>query len=153
MPDTESIVPIFQGEFRFGLDESRRIMIPAKWRPKDQKMVFTAVLWPIEAPECLLVLPPEGWQRILTLLKPQALSDKRVAVLERVIGGTSTALLLDKVGRFCLPDHLATSIGLEKEAMFVGRLEKFEIWNPNRYQAARPEDKAVAAQLAVELKI
>ena len=37
-------------------------MIPARWRPKDAKVIFTAVLWPIKAEEFLLVLPPERWQ-------------------------------------------------------------------------------------------
>src|SRR5256885_9660186 len=43
----------------YGVDESHRVMIPARWRPKDPKVVFTAILWPIEAEEYLLVLPPE----------------------------------------------------------------------------------------------
>jgi|SRR5947209_17970559 len=151
MPDTDSNVPIFHGDFSYGVDDSRRVMIPARWRPKDPKVVFTAVLWPINGEEFLLVLPPERWKQVLEALRPKSLNDKRVATLERVIGATSAPLLLDKVGRFCLPDHLAGPAGIDKEAQFVGRLEKFEIWSPERYKVARPEDKAMAAQVAEEI--
>ena len=49
---------------------------------------------------------------LLDTLKTKSLHDKRVATLERVIGATSAPLLLDKVGRFCLPDHLALPAGI-----------------------------------------
>jgi division/cell wall cluster transcriptional repressor MraZ len=153
MPDADSNVPIFHGDFQYGVDESRRVMIPAKWRPKDPKVVFTALLWPINVEEFLLVLPPERWQMLLDALKPKSLNDKRVATLERVIGATSAPLLLDKVGRFCLPDHLALPAGIEREARFVARLGKFEIWSPKRYQTATAQDKSIAAAMADEINI
>lgn len=154
MPDADSNdVPSFHGDFRFGVDESRRVMIPAKWRPKDPKVVFTAVLWPIEVEEFLLVLPPERWQRLLEKLKTNSLNDKRVATLERVLGTTSVPLVLDKVGRFCLPDALAGKAGIEEEARFIGRVDKFEIWSPKRCTVVTPEDKALAAAVAEELNL
>ena len=151
MPDTDSNVPIFQGDFCYGVDDSRRVMIPARWRPKDPKVVFTAVLWPINVEEFLLVLPPERWQMVLDKLKPASLNNKRVATLERVLGATSATLLLDKVGRFCLPDNLAGPAGIDKNAQFVGRVQQFEIWSPDRYQASKAADKALAAQVAEEI--
>ena|SRR5437867_72354 len=153
MPDADSRVPTFHGDFLYGVDQSRRVMVPAIWRPKKAKVVFTAILWPINVEEFLLVLPPERWQMLLDTLKTKSLHDKRVATLERVIGATSAPLLLDKVGRFCLPDHLALPAGIEKDARFVGRLQKFEIWSPNRYQTATPQDKSAAAAAAEEFNI
>jgi MraZ protein len=100
-----------------------------------------------------LVLPPERWQVMLDKLKSKSLHDTKVATLERVIGATSAPLTLDKVGRFNLPDHLAKPAGIEKEAQFVGRLDKFEIWSPARYLAAKPEDKSTAASVAAEIDL
>jgi MraZ protein len=153
MPDADSIIPDFHGEYLYGLDESRRVMIPAKWRPKDPKVVFRAILWPIKMEEFLLVLPPERWQLLLDTFKTKALNDQRVAALERTISGTSAPLLLDKVGRFCLPDHLAGPAGIEKEAQFVSRVGKFEIWSPARFKSSTLQDKNVAAELAAEINI
>ena len=99
------------------------------------------------------VLPPERWQMLLDAFKTKSLSDERVAALERVIGATSERLVLDKVGRFLLPDHLAKPAGLEKEVQFVGRLGKFEIWNPERRVVASPEDKTLASTVVQEINI
>ena len=153
MPEVDFNVPNFHGNFRHGIDKSRRVMIPAKWRPSDPDVVFTVLLWPISVEEFLLVLPPERWQVMLDKLKMKSLHDKRVATLERVIGATSAPLSLDKVGRFCLPDHLAKPAAIENEAEFVGRLDKFEIWSPKRFQAGVSEDKSLAATVAEEIEL
>jgi MraZ protein len=128
-------------------------MLPAKWRPKDPKLVLTAILWPIKVERYLLVLPPERWQMMLDAFKTKPLGDEKVAALRRVIGGTSAPLVLDKVGRFLLPDHLAGPAGLEKEVQFVGCVENFEIWNPERRGVASPDDKTLAAAAAQEMNI
>ncbi len=151
MPESDSNVPSFHGEHRYGVDGSRRVMIPAKWRPRDKRTVFTSILWPIGVEEFLLVLPPARWQTMLDNLKTRSLHDKRIATLERVIGATSAPLVLDKVWRFCLPESLAAAAGIDKEAQLIGRLDKFEIWTPARYQAGVAQDKAVAAEVAGEI--
>ncbi|MDB6030543.1 MAG: mraZ [Verrucomicrobiales bacterium] len=153
MAEAEFNVPSFHGDFRYGIDDSRRVMIPAKWRPKDPSVVFTVILWPIGVEDFLLVLPPERWQVMLDKLKAKSLHDKRVATLERVIGASSAPLTLDRVGRFVLPEHLAKPAGIEKEAQFVGRLDKFEMWSPVRYQAANADDKSLAASVAAEIDL
>ena len=153
MSEADFKVPNFHGNFRHGIDDSRRVMIPAKWRPTDPSVVFTVLLWPISLEEFHLVLPPERWQVMLDKLKMKSLHDKRVATLERVIGATSAPLSLDKVGRFCLPDNLAKAAAIEREAEFVGRLDKFEIWSPKRFLAGVSEDKSLAATVAEEIEL
>ena len=153
MPDTDVIVPDFHGNFRHGIDGSRRVMIPAKWRPKDPSVIFTVILWPIGGEENLLVLPPERWQVMLGKLKTRSLNDRRIAAFERVIAQTSAPLTLDKVGRFALPENLAKAADIDDQAEFVGRLDKFEIWSPKRYEALVGADKTVAASLAQEIDL
>jgi MraZ protein len=153
MPKTDAIVPNFHGHFPYGIDDSRRVMVPAKWRPKNRSVLFTVILWPIEIESCLLVLPPERWQVMLDKLKTKSLQDKRVAALERVIGSTSAQLTIDNAGRFCLPEALTHPAEIDKEAVFVGRLDKFEIWSPRRLEAAAPEDKSLAASVAQEIDL
>jgi MraZ protein len=153
MPDNKDIVPSVHGVSRHAVDESRRVMIPVKWRPKDPAVVFTVLAWPLDGKEFLLVLPPERWRVMLDKLKMNSLHNPRVATLERVIGSTSAPLTLDRVGRFCLPEHLAKLVEIEKEAVFVSRLDKFEIWSPTRFEKARPQDESVAAAVAAEIDL
>lgn len=135
----------FHEVFRHGIDESRRVMLPAKWRPKEPGVVFRVLPWPVNVEDCLLVLPPERWAVMMEKLKMNRMQDPSVAALERVLGGTSAALTLDKVGRLCLPESLAQAAALEKEAVFVGRLDKFEIWSPARHKVSTIQDKILAA--------
>jgi MraZ protein len=154
MPDTANNMPNFHEAFVYGIDSSRRVMVPARWRPEDKKTVFTALAWPIIGPtQHILVLPPDRWRLMLDKLKTQSLMDGRVAALERRIGAASAELVMDPQGRFCLPDSLVQAAGLGKEAQFVGRLDKFEIWNPERYQASSLADAELAASVAREINL
>ena len=82
-----------------------------------------------------------------------SLSNDEAAVVERVIGGSSAHLTLDKAGRLCLPEELAAVAGLRKEAMFVGRLNKFEIWEPGRFNKDNKGNEAVAAEAIKNLNL
>ena len=126
--------------FSFVIDNSRRVMIPAKWRPENPGVVFRVVLWPIATKEYLLVLPPERWQLLRDRLKGNSLNDRSVAAYEREIARSSALVELDKVGRFCLPENLALQAGIKDEAIFLGSMDKFEIWSPKRLKAAAQED-------------
>jgi MraZ protein len=153
MPDNGSNVRSFHGEFLRGIDDSRRVMMPPEWKPEDAKTVFTAIAWPLKTKEYLLVLTPARWRVMLDKLKTKSLNDKRVASVERLIGANSASLILDKVGRFSLPEDLASKVGLTKEARLVARLDKFEIWNPERFAATVADDEAVGAEAAEEMDL
>jgi len=151
MPDDKDIVPSFHGISTYAVDESRRVMIPVDWRPKDPSVVFMVLAWPIAAKEFLLVLPPDGWRAMMEKMKRSSLMDSRAATLERVLGSTSAPLTLDRVGRFCLPENLAKAVGIEKKAAFVGRVDKFEIWDAKRFEKAQTQDEATALEMAKQI--
>jgi MraZ protein len=151
MPDDKDIVPSFHGISTHAVDDSRRVMIPVDWRPKDSSVVFMVLAWPIAGKEFLLVLPPDGWRAMMEKMKRNSLMDSRVATLERVLGSTSAPLTLDRVGRFCLPENLAKAVGIGKKAAFVGRVDKFEIWDAKRFEQAQTQDEAVALEIAKEI--
>lgn len=46
-------------------------------------------------------------------------------------------LPFDPEGRVVLPQELITCAGIDGEALFVGRGWRFQIWNPETYQASR----------------
>jgi MraZ protein len=153
MATGETKVAYYHEVFQHGIDESRRVMLPAKWRPSVSGVVFRVLPWPVNVEECLLVLPPERWDVMMQKLKMNRMQDPRVAALERVLGGTSAALTLDKVGRLCLTENLAKAAGLEKEAVFVGRLDKFEIWSPERHKVSTIQDKILAASVVDQVDL
>src|SRR6266446_95053 len=92
--------------YPFGVDEKRRVQVPAKWRPTKPGIEFTVMLWPKskEGP-CLRVLPPQ---------------------------------------------EMAEAAGIVDEAVLVGLLDRFEIWNPERFEKVKASD-AIMAQEAFKL--
>jgi len=146
MNDAKKDEPIYyNSRFRHGVDEKRRVQIPAKWRPQKTGIELTLVLWPREtAGPCIRVLPPMQMSRLMQSIDDMANSDPRKVVLKRLIGSGSAQAGVDKAGRICLPDEMAREAGLKDEAMLVGLLDRFEIWNPERYEKVQATDAALA---------
>ena len=76
--------------------------------------------------------------------------DPSKVVLKRFIGSESVQVALDKAGRICLPEEMAGAAGIKDEAVLVGLLDRFEIWNPERFGKVRASD-AVMAQEAFKM--
>jgi MraZ protein len=137
--------------YRHGVDAKRRVQIPAKWRPAKSGIELTLILWPKSAAgECLRVLPPEEMTRLMQDIDAMPNGDRNKVVLKRFIGSESVQVALDKAGRICLPEEMAKVAGIKGEAVLVGLLDRFEIWNPERYEQVRSSD-AIMAQEAFKL--
>jgi MraZ protein len=137
--------------YRHGVDEKRRVQIPAKWRPAELGTEFTLILWPKakEGP-CLRVLPPEEMAELMRDIDAMPNTDPSKVVLKRFIGSESVQVAVDKAGRVCLPEGMAVAAGIKDTAVLVGLLDRFEIWNPERFERVRSSD-AVMAQEAFKL--
>ena len=137
--------------YHHGVDEKRRVQIPAKWRPSEASVELTLILWPKskEGP-CLRVLPPREMAQLMEAIDAMANSDPNKTVLKRFIGSESEQVVVDKSGRICLPEAMAKAVGISDDAVLVGLLDRFEIWNPERYQKVKASD-AVMAQEAFKL--
>jgi MraZ protein len=141
----------YNSSYRHGVDDKRRIQIPAKWRPAEEGVEFTLILWPKskEGP-CLRVLPPQEMAELMRDIDVMPNGDPNKGVLKRFIGSESVQVALDKAGRICLPEEMAGAAGIEDEAVLVGLLDRFEIWNPERFGKVRASD-AVMAQEAFKM--
>lgn len=137
--------PIYYNSiYRHGVDEKRRVQIPAKWRPPQADFRFTCFLWPHGSFQtaCLLVLPPDQMQGLVQKLRTMSYGDAQTGALRRILGSRSDDLILDKNGRVCLPEPMAKAVGIRDEAVLVGLLDRFEIWSPERYEVASQVDES-----------
>ena len=136
--------------YRHGVDGQRRVQVPSMWRPVKSGVEFTLILWPQsnEGP-CLRVLPPEEMADLMKTIDEMPNGERKTA-LKRVIGGASVQVALDKGGRICIPEDMANGADIKDEATLVGLLDRFEIWNPERYARVKSAD-AVLAQEAFKL--
>src|SRR5512138_1401118 len=112
-PNGQSTRIYYNSSYEHGVDEKRRVQIPAKWRPSEPGVEFTVVLWP-KSPDgpCLRVLPPGQLARLMGDLDAMAGSNPNKTVLKRFIGSSSVQVSLDKAGRICLPDTMTQAAGI-----------------------------------------
>lgn len=150
-PEQDSSPTYYNSLYRHGVDEKRRVQIPAKWRPAKEGVELTLIVWPKakEGP-CLRALPPAQMAALMRDIDAMPNSDPNKGVLKRFIGSESVQVALDKSGRICLPDEMAKAAGIGEEAILVGLLDRFEIWSPERYTRVKASD-AVMAQEAFKL--
>jgi len=133
--------------FQHGVDEKRRVQIPAKWRPTEASVELTLILWPKsqEGP-CVRVLPPKEMAQLMDSIDAMPNSDPNKTVLKRFIGSESVQATVDKSGRICLPEEMARAADIKDEVVLVGLLDRFEIWNPDRFQKVKASDARMAAE-------
>jgi len=139
---------LYNSIYRFGVDEKRRVQIPAKWRPSEENFQFTLLLLPSSATKehYLLVLPPEAMNTLLEKMKAMPYRDPKADSLRRLLGKNSDQAVMDKSGRIVIPEHMAKGAAIERDAVLIGSWDRFEIWNPERYEATSRVDDAMASE-------
>ena len=146
MPDTGTNETIcYNSRFTHGVDDKRRVQIPAKWRPSQPDVELTLILWPngAQADACLLVLPPAEMNKLAAKIRAMPLGDQNASALRRSIGSKSASVTVDKAGRICLPEFMAKDAMIGSEALLIGLLDCFQIWNPERYKTVEAMDAVV----------
>jgi MraZ protein len=138
---------VYNSEFRYTVDEKRRIAIPAVWRPSHNDVQFTLVIWPKHKEGiCLRVLPERKLAELMDTISKMPNTDPNKGILKRYIGSKSALVALDKSGRVILPDAMTKAAGITDQVVLVGLLDLFEIWSPERYQSVEASDSHMATE-------
>ena len=147
-PTESSPSTFYQSLYRHGIDEKRRLQVPAKWRPASPDVEFTLIPWPTGGwkEACLLVLPPQEREALVQKLKAMPYADSTAQALRRLLASKSDQVTLDKSGRLCLPEAMTKAVGIDKEAVLVGMFDRFEIWSPERYSLASVVDEELSSE-------
>jgi MraZ protein len=149
MPDSGNNETIYYlSDFRHGVDEKRRVQIPAKWRPSQPESELTLILWPNNGmtEANLLALPPREMSALAEKIRLMPFADPKASTLRRLLGGKSASVSVDKAGRICLPEEMAKAVGIHSEAVLVGMVDRFEIWSPERYASIKKADEASSSE-------
>ncbi|MDF1821605.1 MAG: division/cell wall cluster transcriptional repressor MraZ [Alcanivoracaceae bacterium] len=127
---------MFSGRTALTLDAKGRLAVPTRQREKlnascGGRVVLTQHPWDA----CLALYPEPQWEDIAH--KVAELSDADVAVrhLKRRFLGQAVELELDGSGRILVPGELRELVGLDRKAMLVGILHRFEIWAEDAWAA------------------
>ncbi len=126
----------FKGKYNHTIDSKNRIIVPAKLRCGLEEEAFTITLG---AEGCLYIYPEAEWEKLSDSLNSlPGTSDVRD--LRRKFMMNAADGELDKQGRIVIPAELCAKAGLEKDVVFIGNINKIELWSKERLDAAVSDD-------------
>ncbi|MES2697875.1 MAG: division/cell wall cluster transcriptional repressor MraZ [Verrucomicrobiota bacterium] len=122
----------FTGNYNHTLDEKGRLTLPSVWR-RDfaEEATFLATPHP---DGYIAVLPPEEVEKLHAKVSLAKLSDSSAQAFFARFFSQTQSFSFDKAGRIVLSDALLKHAGITKDAVLIGSLTKFNIYNPARWQ-------------------
>lgn len=126
---------MFRGASAINLDTKGRIAIPKRYRETlhvefNSQLVITVDF----QSACLLLYPLEAWKKIEAKLLQLSDTQGPERAMKRLLLGYAHECELDSNGRLLLPPPLRQYANLDKHAMLVGQLNKFELWDEAAWQ-------------------
>ena len=122
----------YTGLFRHTLDDKGRLTIPSEWRVAHaSEDTFLATPHP---DGYIAVLPPEEVEILRAKIAAQKLSDSAAQKFAVKFFSRTQSFSYDKTGRAGFTAELLKHAGIEKDAVLVGSLTKFNIYSPARWQ-------------------
>lgn len=122
---------MFMSRYEHSIDAKNRLIVPAKYREElGSSFVITAGL-----DGCLYILPMASFIELTNELKSLPLTDKDSRSLLRHLVANASTCEFDKQGRVLLSSAQKEHAGIIKDALFLGMIDKIEIWGKEKYEA------------------
>lgn len=143
------VIVMFMGQYEHTIDSKGRTIIPSKYREDlGETFVVTRGL-----DGCLFLYPFPEWQAFVDKLQ-QLPSNQKTRKIQRQFLSKAMEVTLDKQGRILIPSLLRVNAGLEKDIVFVGMMNRVEVWDKMRLaEEESEEDEALLDETMDELDI
>ncbi|RMF66353.1 MAG: hypothetical protein D6743_06520 [Calditrichaeota bacterium] len=125
----------FHDSYDCTIDDNKRLSIPSRYRKvmsllKEKIFVIST----LESP-CLTFYPNCKFEeKIVKAIDDMPELDDEANDLRRQIGLQTTLVPMDNQGRLVIPPRFREFAGIERKVKLVGLMNKFEVWNPERYE-------------------
>jgi MraZ protein len=135
----------YTDSFGHAFDAKGRITVPAEWR----QPWFEASLFVLPSSDkCLKVYPASWLGRLQEQVSRLKAADPMRQGVE-ILASKAQSALFDTQGRIMVKEKLREGAGLKKDALLVGRLDHFQIWDKAAWEkkdtAAMTVEEALSA--------
>lgn len=139
------VYAMFMGQYGHTIDAKGRTVVPVQYRQSlGDTFVITRGL-----DGCLFLYPLQEWQVFVDKL--QALpSDQKTRKLQRQFLSKAMEVTPDKQGRILIPSLLRDKAGLVKDIVFVGMMNRIEIWDKARLEAEEDEEDGSLLEMVMD---
>lgn len=140
----------FCGEQRLSLDDKGRMRIPNKLRAKldDEYVIYAGTN------DCLFVISQKAFQeKYYDLIQDTLLSEEEKQEAFRKLSSTVQVPEEDNQGRFILQSKLKSIANIKKKMVFLGVLDRIEIWSEEVYDSKYSSENINMMDVARTLNI
>ena len=123
------------GTYFHTLDEKGRMAVPFKLRTDLGDPFYITSL----TDDCLAAYPEEGWEAFSAKLDAIPQSDIEAQRFVRSVSSNACKGEPDKQGRVLLPQVLRDKVGIDKEIVIIGAINRVEIWAKEKYRGYQEE--------------
>jgi MraZ protein len=124
---------LFRGVSSLNLDSKGRFAIPTRYREQLAESCGSKLVITVDTARCLLIYPKPTWIEIEAKLEAMPSFDETSRSLQRLYIGNAHDIEMDGQGRILLPQELRRFAMLDKKAALVGQINKFELWDEERW--------------------
>lgn len=137
---------MFRGRYTHTIDSKGRVSIPSKFREVLNGRGQQAFMVTNDLDPCLVAYPMDEWLEMEKKLRNLPSFIPETVQFRRFFISGAQDCVMDRQGRILIPASLRDYAQLNREALFVGLLDKFEIWSPELW---RPKPDNVDRMRAV----
>jgi MraZ protein len=140
---------VFKGTYHHRVDAKGRLPIPAAFRRSlgDAGLVVVTLL-----DQCLAVYPPSEWARLEAQLAALPAFNKQVKAITRLLASRAADCEIDVQGRVLLPPALRAAAGLDRDAVVVGVLNRFEVWSPEAWESFVRDSERLLDDVSLDIQ-
>jgi MraZ protein len=126
---------MFQGHAINTIDEKGRIIIPAKFRKHISPDANNLMHVILGRDNCLWLYPSYEWTKLLKTIESLNPFLRDEIAMVRQMMYFAEECPIDSQHRILIPQDLLQKVDIKKEVLFIGQLEKIELWNEENYES------------------
>ena len=136
------------------LDTKGRISVPAAFRSSLNNENFAGVvLFRSFTHNCIEGLSMSRMEKIAGATDEMGIFDNELDDLSALVFADARPLQFDVTGRIVIPEDLLNHAHIKKTALFVGRGNSFQIWNPSDFAKVQTSSLNNLKKVRPSLKI
>jgi len=139
---------MFIGEYKYSIDDKKRLAIPVKFRQLlKKKAVITKGI-----DKCLFLFTIKDWASLAKKISLLPLSQADARGFSRVMLSGAMEVDIDNLGRILVPDYLKNYALLKKKVVIAGVSARIEIWDEKTWNSYKVKNEKEVGNIAERLK-
>jgi len=135
------------GEYRYSIDDKKRVSVPARWQVElGKKVIVTRGL-----DGCLFLFSQKEWKKLVDKISKLPLGQRDSRGFQRMMLSGAMEVSIDSLGRILIPDYLKKYADLKKKVVIVGLYNHIEIWDETRWEEYQSRSEKEVGDMAERL--